>query len=966
MEDFYELNFTQHKPWKKALCILLSVIIAFGTFVALTVGSSRLQGWLGIQSMLSAYASEIVDTKDAIAVNKESMLADRNVIDLKNKDGSNTLYLFSEPISFTDENGNLKTKDISVEKQQDKKLKSKGYDYANGQNDYRINFSKDISKGLLVEFDGGSYSIVPQTDYKSLAGRESTSVLLNEEFETFEYSGAYGAGTNLKFYPQLNGIKDEIVLDSNIGKNAFSFELNTKNCNAVLNDDGTVSLLSSEDESVVQTFSAPYAYDSEYVEGEMNSHYINCIYSLDKMSDNEYVLTINVDEDWLASRSTVYPVTIDPTTSKISNMYDLPIHKNRTTTGATVDANAVGLSEEFVKSYSLIKFQKPSEIKGYATINSAYYWSRELTGRTSTFKCGLHKITSSWNENTVWSSRPTYSSSLVTSRNINSKSTDAENNPYWYKFNIKSLVQEWYTGTTNYGFLLKYETDSTAYNLRTFAQLEYSTSLWRPYTVINYTNDTTAPTLSVTKSTTAWTNGSVKLTASATDAASGLHSTPYSFSSSTTASWGTTKEKSYSTNTKLYVSARDKAGNSTTKTISITNIDKLKPNTPAYSGYDGKWTNKNVTITASSTDQAATDSYGCSGVGYYSFSTAEGSYSWQTANSKTFSESTSVFIYSKDNAQNTSAYKKVDIKIDKTAPTTPTITGNTEDWKNDDVTITASSTDTASGVSQYSFSHEAGKYNWQNTNTYTASDKSTLYVYAKDNAGNISSPKVVDLKIDKIAPSGSASVDNSTDWATRVQLTADAADDLAGSGLHSKPYSFSSNKESQTWQEESTYTVTRNGTYYIHVRDSANNVILLDTVVVNNIDDDTPYIKNIDAQNEENKTIITVTAEDSQSGVGKYSIDNGKTWQDSNVFEIEKDSLNYIAVKVKDNVGHISSKTKYYDFVKPQLYYENEGSRVGIYNPNPNCNDYTIYYKTDMDGEWFKYTKPLENTDELT
>lgn len=138
MEEFYEMNTVKHKPWKKALCVLLSAIIAFGTFVALTVGSSRLQDWLGIQSMLSAYASEFVETKGAVAVDKESMLEDNSIIDLKNKDGSNTVYLFSEPISYTDENGNLKTKDISVEKQSDKALKSNGYEYTNGQNDYRF------------------------------------------------------------------------------------------------------------------------------------------------------------------------------------------------------------------------------------------------------------------------------------------------------------------------------------------------------------------------------------------------------------------------------------------------------------------------------------------------------------------------------------------------------------------------------------------------------------------------------------------------------------------------------------------------------------------------------------------------------------------------------------------------------------------------------------------------------------
>lgn len=196
MNEFNEKNMAEHKPWKKAMCVLLSVIIAFGTLITLTVGSSRLQDWLGIKSMLSAYAAEIVDTTGAVAVDEESMLADNNVIDLENSDGSNTIYLFSEPISFTDENGNLKTKDISVEKQSDRELKKQGYEYTNGQNDYRINFSEDISQGILIESDSCTYSIIPQTEYKSAQGKENVSEYLGDTFETFEYCGAFGADRN--------------------------------------------------------------------------------------------------------------------------------------------------------------------------------------------------------------------------------------------------------------------------------------------------------------------------------------------------------------------------------------------------------------------------------------------------------------------------------------------------------------------------------------------------------------------------------------------------------------------------------------------------------------------------------------------------------------------------------------------------------------------------------------------------
>ena len=72
--DFYEEKILKNKLWKKILCIILSVIIAFGTLITLTVGSSRLQDLLGIQSMLSAYAEEFVDTEGAIALDRKSVV----------------------------------------------------------------------------------------------------------------------------------------------------------------------------------------------------------------------------------------------------------------------------------------------------------------------------------------------------------------------------------------------------------------------------------------------------------------------------------------------------------------------------------------------------------------------------------------------------------------------------------------------------------------------------------------------------------------------------------------------------------------------------------------------------------------------------------------------------------------------------------------------------------------------------
>lgn len=650
------------KPWKRVLCVLLSVIIAFGTFVALTVGSSRLQDWLGIQSMLSAYASEFIDTKGAIGVDKESMLENSSIVDLKYKDGSNTIYLFSEPISYTDEHGNLKTKDISVEKQTDKELKAKGYEYTNGQNDYRINFSKESSKGVYIKFGNSNYSIIPQSD-KATVGNESTSKILTEQFEDFEYKNIYGEGTNLKFYPQLNGIKDEIILNSNINKNVFSFKLKTENCDAVLNEDGTITLM-NDDNGVVQTFSAPYAYDSEYIEEFADEHYTDCKYSLEETAENEYILSITVDGKWLNSKNTVYPVVIDPTTSNVYDSADAAVFsKYASNNYGNEQTGCFGKSSDYGYGRVYEKFNIPSAIKKGATINYAYHWVRETTGRTNSTYVRPFLVTSSWSETGItWSNKAGYETTTNTNwKNINSKSTDNPDNPYWYNYNLVNCVKKWINGTANNGvvFVSGEEVDEVQkYEWRAFASRTYSTSSMRPYTVISYENDTTAPTItSVTGNPTSWTKNNVTLTvngAKDNSGGAGLHSTPYSFSTTKGSySWQSGNTKTFSSNCTVYVYVRDVLGNiRLVSTQTINKIDKTAPTIPSVSGNPTAWTTGSVKLTASSSD-------GGSGIKDYSFSTTKNSYNWQTQNYKSFSSNTTVYVYARDNAGNISSPKEV-------------------------------------------------------------------------------------------------------------------------------------------------------------------------------------------------------------------------------------------------------------------------------------------------------------------
>lgn len=792
MSELYETNMTTHRPWKKVLSVILSVILAFGTLVALTVGSSRLQDWLGIKSMLSAYAAEYVDTAGAIAVDKDAMLADPHTINLENRDGSNTVYLFSEPISFTNENGNLKTKDISVVKETDKALKAKGYSYSNGQNDYRIHFAQQAAQGVLVQFDGGSYTVAPVGNTDSV-GEKSTSVSLNEEFETFSYANAYGDSTALQFYPQLNGVKDEITLDKFTGQTDFAFRLTTENCTAVLQKDGTVELQNS-DGKCVQTFAAPFAYDSAYVVGDKNDHYTDCSYQLKQTGDHSYTLTVSVSKDWLQSDNTAYPVTIDPVTSNLNNYRDAGVYSASGSANVCYGKEVTccfGKSQEYGVGRAYNMFTLPESIKAGAKINSAYSWQRETTGRTSDFYVTPYLVNAYWEEGTVtWKNKPSFVKDVtMTRRNINSRSTDDSRNGYWYKFNIANAVKLWANGRKNYGIVFVSEEEKKdAYNWRAFTSKQYRDSAMRPYTVINYTNDTKGPSFNLSKSTNAWTNGDVSVSISnakdvgvdGTTTPAGLAAKPYSIATSSTPSYSATTSITYKTNqTKVYGAVVDKVGNATTKTVSITNIDKLAPGAPTVKLSATGWTNQNVTATVRATDAAATSAYGKSGVVFYGYSlTGAKPTGWQTvtqadsATTFTLKNGGTYHFYAKDRAGNISAPTTVQVKIDKSGPEFSVIASA------DRTQLSVEVSKSTSGVAGYSFD---GGTTWDYTSqteftkTYDQ-PQNTWRVLVKDNAGNIadsngfsSDPPVIYRDGDLVALYGSGDlqyrIDNG-EWLT--------------------------------------------------------------------------------------------------------------------------------------------------------------------------------------------------------
>lgn len=117
--------------------------------------------------------------------------------------------------------------------------------------------------------------------------------------------------------------------------------------------------------------------------------------------------------------------------------------------------------------------------------------------------------------------------------------------------------------------------------------------------------DKTAPTFSnITQTPTDWTTGVNLIVNKATDVGSGLHSTPYSFSTTQAGYYwqASNVSSAYSKNQTVYVYVMDALGNiSNASTVDITKIDTTKP-TVSTNDTNYSWRNKDFNVTIDYSD----------------------------------------------------------------------------------------------------------------------------------------------------------------------------------------------------------------------------------------------------------------------------------------------------------------------------------------------------------------------------
>jgi large repetitive protein len=251
--------------------------------------------------------------------------------------------------------------------------------------------------------------------------------------------------------------------------------------------------------------------------------------------------------------------------------------------------------------------------------------------------------------------------------------------------------------------------------------------------------DNTAP---VTKSdiTDQWNSDAVKVDLTATDNLSGVAKTYYSINGSeylegnsfTVTGEGVIQVSFYSV---------DNAGNEEAVKTEFVKLDNQAPET--VSDVTDRWNTGDVTVNLTATDNesgVATTFYSINGSEF-----VEGTEI--TVNQEGINK---VSFYSVDNVGTVEVAKTIDVKIDKTAPTT--VSNITDEWNQSQVAVKLTATDDLSGVAKTYYSINGTDYVEGTQFTVSQEGINKVSFYSVDNAGNIEDVQTVEVKVDKTAP----------------------------------------------------------------------------------------------------------------------------------------------------------------------------------------------------------------------
>ncbi|MGY3386789.1 hypothetical protein ACVWZB_004743 [Paenibacillus polymyxa] len=423
-----------------------------------------------------------------------------------------------------------------------------------------------------------------------------------------------------------------------------------------------------------------------------------------------------------------------------------------------------------------------------------------------------------------------------------------------------------------------------------------------------------APTIITDR--TGWSNTTVNVTLQhGHETGSGIRATQYRLYGATNQDWrdytGNVGIQSLGSTT-IVARSIDNLGQVGPETSKEVLIDNIAPDRPNIMVNNINWTSSDKQFTV----QDGLDSGG-SGVLKSQYKIGNGAWVDYAGAVTVTQENVKIYARTLDRAGNVSQVTEASTNIDKTPPTTPTITLSDSNYTNKDVLVTLTGgQDDLSGIQKTQYRIGNGSWlDYTEPFTITQEGRTTVYARSIDQATNISNVVSADAKIDRLPPSQPVISVSTKEWTNKdIIVTVTDGIDAGNSDVLKSQYKIG---ENGTWTD---YTApfpvgVEHAKVYARTLDKAGNIgdETMEQLRLDKTPPDKPEIKfSSDEWANEDIQVSMADTQDALSGFAKnqYKVGKDGVWTDyDGSVTIKAEGQTMIYGRAVDKAGNISEES---------------------------------------------------------
>lgn len=438
---------------------------------------------------------EIVGYDTAVARSHIARMYDEegdnlNQVIFLNADGTRTAYFYDHPVKYVDETGKIKDISLNIAEA------DVAGQFETAANSSVTTFSKNVTDGIGLRNKDTSISLVPHLPTAATKSLSTEKIVANataKKISNKTVAYTYDDKTTLEYSLTYTGFKEDIVVKEYTGQTRYDFTLYT---NGLKLEERNGSFYLTDSAGAVRA----QLGDIIIFTADERNNTLGDMVAKTVVENQEYLLSILVDPEFLADEKTSYPIRIDPTVeftyenNGANAIEDVTINSNGGSDG-TAYSLSVGLRENYGIARTLMKFPIFDSALWAIdlVITDAKVEIRDLLCEDEALNVLCYIFSGNeWTESTAnWSN--VSPNSIITPQLYSQEISYAEGTqqPKWqtYAFNITNVAVGWRTGKFNIdtGIIFKapdtVETGST-YIHKTLAS--YNRSAYQPSLIVTY------------------------------------------------------------------------------------------------------------------------------------------------------------------------------------------------------------------------------------------------------------------------------------------------------------------------------------------------------------------------------------------------------------------------------------------------------------------------------------------------